>query len=255
MSEVLAGLLGRSFPEVRVVDETGSTNDDLKAAAREGAAEWSVLVARRQHAGRGRHGRRWESPEGNLFLSVILRPEAAWAGLLPLAGGLAVAEALATGTLVPELKWPNDVLLKGKKVAGILAEGLSSGGSLDAVILGVGVNLVAHPPDLDGIATSVFEENGAAPGLLETAARVLARLRIWYDSLRREGSAPVLDAFRKRSAPWWGESVEVVCGGERVVGRLRDLDARGGLVLERGDGSRVTLLSGEARALRPLSEC
>jgi BirA family biotin operon repressor/biotin-[acetyl-CoA-carboxylase] ligase len=253
VSERLGRLLGPDFPEPRVVLETGSTNDDLKEAAREGAPEWSVLLAGRQRAGRGREGRRWESPEGNLYLSLILRPEATWAPLISLAGGVAVAQAIATDTLLPRLKWPNDVLVGGRKVAGLLAEGLSSGGTLEAVILGIGVNLAARPEALGEAATSIRDETGASPDVIDVAAAVLGRLRFWYDSLGRDGPRPVLQAFKERSVPWWGQGVEVVCGGERVVGRLCDLDARGALILERENGSRTTLLSGEARALRPLS--
>jgi BirA family biotin operon repressor/biotin-[acetyl-CoA-carboxylase] ligase len=253
VSEALNLLLGRGFPDARVIDETGSTNDDLKESAKCGAPEWTVLLARRQSAGRGRHGRTWVSLEGNLHVSVVLRPEPPWAGLVPIAGALAVADLLEREGLEPRLKWPNDVLLGGRKVAGVLAEGLSSGGNLEAVILGVGVNLGADPgllPSRD--ATSVQSVLGRAPSVLEAAAAILTRLRIWYDSLRRDGPGPVLASFRARSVPWWGKGVEVVSGGERVVGRARDLDARGGLVLEREDGSFMTLLSGEARELGPI---
>jgi BirA family biotin operon repressor/biotin-[acetyl-CoA-carboxylase] ligase len=252
VSETLSRILGPGFAATWV-EETGSTNDDLKEAARSGAPPWTVLVASRQRQGRGREGRRWESPEGNLYLSVLLRPDAAWAGVLPLAAGVAVGEAAQELGVRPELKWPNDVMVSGRKIAGILVEGLSSGGSLEAAVVGVGMNLAACPESLEGAATSVRDEAGRTPDPLETAGRVLGRLRIWYDSLGRDGPRPVLEAFRARSVPWWGKGVEVFRRGERVAGTLRDLDPRGGLVLELEDGSRTTLLSGEARALRPLS--
>jgi len=247
-------LLGPGYPQAIVLEETGSTNEDLRERARAGAPAWTVLIARKQRAGRGRHGREWVSGEGDLCLSVLLRPDAAWAGLLPLAAALAVAEMLEGLSLRPRLKWPNDVLVGERKIAGILAEGLSAGGILEAVVIGIGLNLCLDPVAVPGDwpVTSVRHEIGHAPEVLEAAAAVLARLRICYDSLSLGGPAATLASFRARSLPWWGTRVEVVSGGERIVGRAHALDPRGGLILERDDGSFVTLLSGEARQLREI---
>jgi BirA family biotin operon repressor/biotin-[acetyl-CoA-carboxylase] ligase len=254
VSETLSRLLGPSFPEPIVLEETGSTNDDLKERARASSPEWTVVLARRQRSGRGRLGKPWASPEGNLFLSVLLRPEATHASLLPLTAGLAVSQALEGFSVIARLKWPNDVLVGERKIAGILAEGLSAGGNLDAVVLGIGVNLLLDPstlaPPLCDLVTSVEREAGRSPSVFEAAAAILLRLRVWYDSLRRAGPSSILDAFRACSVPWWGKQVEVVSGKERIVGVARDLDPGGGLVLEREDGSSMTLVSGEASLLR-----
>jgi BirA family biotin operon repressor/biotin-[acetyl-CoA-carboxylase] ligase len=247
----LSALLGPDYPEATIVDETGSTNEDLRERARRGAPPWTVRVARRQTAGRGRHGREWVSGEGDLCFSVLLRPDPAWAGLLPLAAGLGVADMLESLQLSPRLKWPNDVLVGERKIAGILAEGLSTGGNLEAVVLGIGLNLRLDPAKVGGaLVTSVLAETGSAPEVLEAAAAVLRHLRLCYDALSLGGAAATLASFRARSLPWWGTTVEVVSGGERIVGRAHGLDPQGALILERADGTLLTLLSGEARQLR-----
>jgi BirA family biotin operon repressor/biotin-[acetyl-CoA-carboxylase] ligase len=248
--------LGPLWPELRILAETGSTNDDLKALARAGAAEWTALLARRQTAGRGRLGREWVSLEGNLFLSVLVRPEVKFAPLLSILGGLAVAEALEGFQVAACLKWPNDVLSGEGKIAGILAEGLSTGERLEAVVIGFGVNLALEPECLPGglgiPATSVFRETGERPDALVAAEAVLTRFRLWYDALREKGEEAVLAAFRERSIHWWGKPVELTSGGERFTGLARDLDPRGALVLELEDGTRRAFLSGEA-SLRPMT--
>jgi BirA family biotin operon repressor/biotin-[acetyl-CoA-carboxylase] ligase len=148
--------------EVRVVAETGSTNADLLAVAREGAREGVMLVAEAQTAGRGRMGRRWTSPpRAGLTFSVLLRPygvPAALLGWIALLTGTAVAAALPTVAAVqPRLKWPNDVLVGGAKLGGILAERSGS-----AVVVGIGLNVTQHLAELPEGATSLRLETAAA---------------------------------------------------------------------------------------------
>jgi len=153
---------GSLWREVRVVAETGSTNADLLAVAREGAREGVVLVAEAQTAGRGRMGRRWTSPpRAGLTFSVLLRPygvPAALLGWVPLLTGTAVAAALPAVTAVQaRLKWPNDVLAGAAKLGGILAERSGS-----AVVVGIGLNVTQHPAELPEGATSLRLEAAAA---------------------------------------------------------------------------------------------
>ncbi len=161
---------GALWREVRVVPETGSTNADLLAEARSGAAEGLVLAAEAQTAGRGRMGRRWVSPPAaGLTFSVLLRPggvPASALGWVPLLAGVATASALrAVATVDARLKWPNDVIAGTGKLAGILAE--SRG---DAVVVGVGINVSQRPPDLPGsAATSLLIERSARPGQAQPA--------------------------------------------------------------------------------------
>jgi BirA family biotin operon repressor/biotin-[acetyl-CoA-carboxylase] ligase len=155
---------GSLWREVRVVGETGSTNADLLAVAREGAREGVVLVAEAQTAGRGRMGRRWTSPpRAGLTFSVLLRPygvPAALLGWITLLTGTAVAAALPTVAAVqPRLKWPNDVLAGGGKLGGILAERSGS-----AVVVGIGLNVTQHLAELPEGATSLRLETAAVQG-------------------------------------------------------------------------------------------
>jgi BirA family biotin operon repressor/biotin-[acetyl-CoA-carboxylase] ligase len=228
--------IGCSWPAPLEHHETlASTSDRLKELAREGAPAWTVVTADEQTAGRGRQGRAWASPRGGLYLSVLVRPASGWATLLPLAAGVAVAEALETYGLGVRLKWPNDVLLEGGKVAGILAEASSTASALDWVVLGIGVNLDA----------AALPEGVLRP----LAATVLVRLTVWYDALEKR-EASVVAAWRARSVPWWGQPVEVAAGERVLRGLARDVDERGALLLELESGAIVTVLAGEARALR-----
>jgi BirA family biotin operon repressor/biotin-[acetyl-CoA-carboxylase] ligase len=218
-------------------------------------APWSVVFADRQTAGRGRLGHVWESPAGNLFASVLLPPLAGdRITALPLAAGLAVAEALDGHGVAAQLKWPNDLLVGGRKLAGILAEGLAGAGGLEAVVLGVGVNVrldpATLPAELVSKATSLLAETGRAPDVVEVLASVLARLPAWYHALAHRGGAAVVAAWRARSLPWWGRAVEARSGNEVMRGIALDVDARGALLLGREDGSRVALFSGEVQELR-----
>ncbi|OFV87657.1 MAG: biotin--[acetyl-CoA-carboxylase] ligase, partial [Acidobacteria bacterium RBG_16_70_10] len=162
-----------------------STSDVVRERARAGAAEWTTVIADTQAAGRGRWGRTWASPPGGLYLSTLLRPPPEAVGLLPLVAGVAVAEALSEWGVSTELKWPNDVLARGRKLAGVLGEASSSASGVEWVALGIGVNVGAEddslPPAVRENATSLRAETGGSPGLEEIAAAVMVRLTVWYD--------------------------------------------------------------------------
>jgi BirA family transcriptional regulator, biotin operon repressor / biotin---[acetyl-CoA-carboxylase] ligase len=255
LDEVRAGLRarGRDWPApLEHHPSLPSTSDRLKELARAGAPEWSAVMADEQTGGRGRHGRAWASPPGGLYLSVLLRPDFDAVGLIPLAAGVAVVDVLRGLGAVADLKWPNDVLASGRKLAGILAEASSSAASLDWVVLGVGVNLATPPEALVEFresATSVQALTGAVPGPGEVAPTVLAALAAWYDALRRN-PADVRDAWRERAAPWWGRRVELRSGGRTVTGVAEDIDADGALVLVLDDGGRIAVRSGEVAVVR-----
>jgi BirA family biotin operon repressor/biotin-[acetyl-CoA-carboxylase] ligase len=231
-----------------------STSDRLKDLARAGVPEWTAVLADEQTGGRGREGRTWLSPPGGLYVSVLLRPRFAAVGLVPLAAGVAVAEAVAERGIAAELKWPNDVLVTGRKVAGILAEAASGPGGVAWVALGIGVNVSlpveAVPPELRPFVTSLAAEGAAGVDVVDVAAAVLAHLTVWYDALRSH-PASVVEAWRARSAPWWGRPVDVRTTDEFVRGRLRDVDETGALILDLEGGVRRRILSGEVVRLRP----
>jgi BirA family biotin operon repressor/biotin-[acetyl-CoA-carboxylase] ligase len=252
----LAARGGPRLPALEWHDELGSTSDRLKDLARAGAPAWTVVVGERQTGGRGREGRTWQSPKGGLYLSVLLRPESERVSLVPLAAGVAVAEAVLEFGVRAELKWPNDVLVSGRKLAGILAEASSSGSGVEWVALGIGVNVAveldALPEALRQSATSLAACGARDARPSAVAAAALARLSVWYDALRTE-PARVVAAWRAQAVPWWGELVEVrTAGGERR-GRLTAIDEEGALWLETPAGERIRLVSGEVSRVRAIA--
>jgi BirA family biotin operon repressor/biotin-[acetyl-CoA-carboxylase] ligase len=228
----------------------GSTNDRARELAREGAPEWSVVLADVQTGGRGRQGRRWASAPGGLYVSVVLRPTAPVAELLPLCAGCAVADALHGLGLVAELKWPNDVLLQGRKVAGLLAEASSSRSGIEWVVLGLGLNLAGQLPDeLAEVATTIERAGGPVLAPDAAAALVFDRLGVWYHALRTDPPS-VVAAWRERSVAWWGSEISVRMGEATVRGLARDVDPRGALLLDLADGRSLAVLAGDVIGVR-----
>jgi BirA family biotin operon repressor/biotin-[acetyl-CoA-carboxylase] ligase len=254
LAEALVSAGGPRLAAVEWHGSIGSTSDRLKQLARAGAHEWTLVMADRQSGGRGREGRSWQSPPGGLYLSLLLRPGPAAAALIPLAAGVAVAETVAGLGVASELKWPNDVLVSGRKLAGILAEASSGAGGVDWVALGIGVNVALEraslPPELRSAVTSLHDEGARSIDAGAVALALLGRLAVWYDALR-EAPSRVVAAWRERSAPWWGTTVEVRSGTELLHGRLLELDEAGALVIELADGARRCLVSGEVSRVRP----
>jgi BirA family biotin operon repressor/biotin-[acetyl-CoA-carboxylase] ligase len=246
---LLEARLGAWPGQIEHFDSVESTSDYLRARPR--APQWSVVLADAQTAGRGRHGRSWASPPGGLYLSVLLRPIllAERAVLLPLAVAVAACEAMEELGLRTEIKWPNDLVVRGRKLGGILVEASSDGARLDSAIVGVGINLEGAPPAGQDL-TSFRAETGESVGAVDAAAAVLARLTLWYAALARDDRGRVLSAWRERSASWWGSAVEVRSGETVLRGIARGVDHRGALLLDLPDGSTAALLSGDARELR-----
>jgi BirA family biotin operon repressor/biotin-[acetyl-CoA-carboxylase] ligase len=186
------------------VEETGSTNDDAMAAARNGTAEGTLVWARRQTTGRGRRGRAWVSPEGNLHLSIVLRPgvEPRRAGEIAFVAALAVADACAALAPAADVrcKWPNDVLAAGRKVGGLLIESVFGSAAVEWVVVGIGINLTVHPEDVEFPATHLALHAGRAltveEGLAAVAPAFAQRYRLW----RAEGFAPIRKAWLARAA-------------------------------------------------------
>ncbi|HWP35170.1 MAG TPA: biotin--[acetyl-CoA-carboxylase] ligase [Thermodesulfobacteriota bacterium] len=244
-----------------VYGTVGSTNDLARAAARAGAPEGLAVVADAQTAGRGRLGRRWHSPPGvNLYCSVLLRPRLP-ARLAPrfslLAGVATAAVALAEG-LVPRLKWPNDLLLEGRKAAGVLAElELGPAGAVEAVVLGIGLNLnlepAAWPAELAERATSFAAVLGRPVDRAAVARRLLEALEAWVDRYRRHGFGPVREAWERLAGLPTRLAVTVPGdGGEEVVeGVARGLADDGALLLETPAGVREVRAGEAAPASRP----
>lgn len=232
------GLSLPAFFRPIVLSSVGSTNEELKRFALAGAEEGTLVVAERQTAGRGRRGRNWQSPTGNLYASLLLRPDRAAAEALQLSFVAAVAVAEATAGLVPpgtpvRCKWPNDVLIDGRKVAGILLESAAGNdGRLEWLIIGVGINVTNHPPPGEAAYPATSFLAAGATGV--DATRVLAvlcdRFLAWCHCWLIEGFSPIREAWRQRAAGL-GEPITVNLEDETLFGTFLDLDADGALLL------------------------
>jgi BirA family transcriptional regulator, biotin operon repressor / biotin---[acetyl-CoA-carboxylase] ligase len=221
----------------------GSTNDEAKRLARIGAPNGTLIWAREQTAGRGRRGRRWTSPPGNFYLSLVLRPETppGRAAQLGFVAALGLGEALdqLTGTeLALRFKWPNDLLANGGKIAGILLESETApGGAVDFLVIGIGVNLASKPPAAEYPATSLVDE-GLAPISSRRLVEAFAwRFDQWLWRWRSEGFAPVRQAWLAR-ASGVGQAILVRLERTTFAGRFVDLDENGALLLEGAEGRR-----------------
>lgn len=223
------------------LDTVGSTSDEAARLADAGASEGTIVWAREQTGGRGRRGRRWASPVGNLYTSTILRPDCA----APRAAELGFVAALAVADMVPEgravrLKWPNDVLVDSGKVAGILLESaIGQTGEVQHVVAGIGVN-IGFAPRLPEMRYPGAALGGTVEAALESLAAAFARrLAGW----RREGFETVRALWLAKAGPLGGE-VDVRLGDELVRGRFSGLDREGALLLETPSGPR-RIVSGE----------
>ena len=240
---------------LRYFESTGSTNDEASAWASQGALDLSLVVADEQTAGRGRAGRKWFTPRATaLALSLILRPSAAerthparTTGL----GALALVDSLRTRGLAPQIKWPNDVLLNGRKVAGILVESVWSGETLEALILGMGVNVLADslPPaeELLFPATSLRHELGHDLDRTELLKETLSALIEWRAKLH----TPEFVKAWEEALAFRGQQVQLSVDQQLLTtGELLGLTADGSLRIRTADGETRQVQFGEIH-LRP----
>ena len=231
-------------------EELASTNDEALARARRGAPEGTLILADTQTAGRGRRGRRWESPAGNLYLSIILRPPEGVAGATAVgfAAALAVRAALVAGLPSDrrvELKWPNDVLIDGAKAAGLLIEAAE-----DALVLGVGINILQHPSGTPYPATSLQDAGGSSTRE-DVLSAFCAAFKACYDDYRRDGFAPIRAAWLAQ-ARGIGGPVSLQIDGARFDGIFRDIDTGGALVLDLGASGVKTITAGDVSFAPPV---
>ena len=225
--------------------EVESTSDVAFDSARHRDGDGLVVLAEFQRGGRGRQGRRWISPRGaNVLCSVVLIDKVASGGhdLLTIATGLAVAQGVESATdQACQLKWPNDVLLDGEKVAGVLVE-LRSSVHRRCVVLGVGINVNAAPPagQVDRPATSLAEHLGHPVERTEVIREVLRRLDWWVHRLSGADLGLLHDAWVSR-CNMLNDRIDVLCAAERYTGRVLDVSPMDGLILQCDDGQRVHL--------------
>lgn len=232
---------------VYAFNQTASTMEDAHALAAGGSPEGTLIYAQSQSQGRGRLGRVWASPQGGAYFSVILRPKQAATRIsqLSLVAGLAAAEGIRQlCRIYPSIRWPNDVLIDGKKVAGILVEAKSG-----AVVVGIGINVLACPAELPDTACSLAEALPNHPNPHQVVGALWRKLSYWYDIWSKEGFAPVRAALR----PWighFGQPVHIASGNDSFEGTAADLDENGRLVARLDSGVLRAFDMGEVTLLR-----
>jgi len=245
--------LGRT---VHSFDEVDSTNAVAFRLALEGAEHGELVVAERQTGGRGRRGRSWSSPGGlNLYASFILRPE-----LLPqrapeltLVAAVAVAESVRAAGAPADIKWPNDLVVGGRKICGILTELSADPDRVQFVVLGIGVNLNARredfPPDVAEVATSLLELTGRPVPRAPFTAGLCRRLEEWLDVHGAEGFRPVRERWRALAITL-GQEVLVKAERREIRGVAVDVDEDGALRVRTEDGTEERILAGDVEQVR-----
>ncbi len=232
-----------------------STNTEAARQAKRGAGEGLCVVAAQQTNGRGRHGRTWISEaDTGLYFSLLLRPqiEARFLPLVTFAGAVAVFETLRKFDLSPDIKWANDVHIRGKKICGILAETCETNSGL-AIVLGIGINLrqANFPAELKETATSIEAETGIAPEtekLLETLTEFLSfYCRLLYEA---DGAEKIRAEWTRRSSYASGKKVRVLLENRTIIGTTRGIEADGALRVETENGDVEIVRAGEVENLR-----
>ena len=236
--------------------KTDSTNRVAMELGFAGEPEGIVVMAEEQTAGRGRAGRSWHSEKGTgLYVSILLRPRLApaQAPLLTMLAGISAREAVRAVTdVTPELKWPNDLLLNGKKLGGILTEMHAEPSAVRFVVVGIGINANQEkfPSELASIATSLRKECGRITFRLELLVRLLSQFESDYAQFLSEGASFVVERFQKVSDFAKGRGVRVDTGVESYVGTTAGLSPEGLLLVKRENGQPTTVIAGDVTEVR-----
>ena len=233
------------------LDRVDSTNDEIRRLAEAGASPGLIVLAAQQTRGRGRYGRDWASPPGNLYASLLLRLDGplATSAQLSFVAGLALAEALelhAPPGVPIQLKWPNDILIRRAKTAGVLLEstGHSNGGRAPWIIVGTGVNIVSSPDNTPYPATSLVAEGFSAVTPRALLGGYLVALVRWLDRWRADGFAEMRRAWCARSFGL-GDQIRLRLDREELSGRFVDVTESGALLLELDTGGRREIAAGD----------
>ncbi|MBS0274499.1 MAG: biotin--[acetyl-CoA-carboxylase] ligase [Proteobacteria bacterium] len=229
--------------------EIDSTNEEARRLAGSGERGPVWLRADRQTAGRGRRGRVWESPTGNLAATLLIAPDKPASACAQLSFVTAIAAADTASGFAPnaeiKVKWPNDVLANGRKLAGILLESASGGdGALAFLAIGIGMNLANFPPDTEFPATSLAALGASAPSASAALAQLAAHFAKWYDAWMTGGFLPIQDAWLARAAGL-GSHIRARLTHEETSGVFEGIDNTGALILREAHGRMRTIAAGE----------
>ncbi|MBM3468272.1 MAG: biotin--[acetyl-CoA-carboxylase] ligase [Alphaproteobacteria bacterium] len=228
----------------------GSTNDEAKVLLAQGAGEGTVIRAERQTAGRGRRGGNWISEVGNLYCSIILTPECTLseANQLSFVMAIAVGEAVLPMLLIPHTltyKWPNDLLLEGKKVAGILIETESQGEQfVKSCVIGIGLNIHVVPEHSKYQVTALIDHVKSSIDKEALFVALLDNVKTYYEIWRQKGFQTIRKVWLER-AHGLGQKMQVVIGEKETHAEFMDLSPEGALVLKNDDGTSLKLMSAE----------
>jgi BirA family biotin operon repressor/biotin-[acetyl-CoA-carboxylase] ligase len=248
-----SSLFGKRIYHFFRTDSTNRVGMELGYA---GEPEGAVILAEEQTAGRGRAGRSWHSERAaGIYVTLLLRPKISpmQAPLLTMMAGLSAYAAIQAQTgLQLDLKWPNDLILNGKKLGGILTEMHADTSLVRFVIVGIGINVNQEkfPGELNGIATSLHAETGKNQSRLELLARLLREFESDYNRFLREGAASVTERFAKASSYAVGKKVRVTNGAESFSGVTAGLAPEGLLQVEREDGKTVMVIAGDVAEIK-----
>jgi len=256
LSEIKTGLKTRIIgKEIYIYPEISSTNTRAMEMASDNACEGTVIIAETQTEGKGRRGRKWISPKGNLYFSVILRPDIPLhkAPLSTLMGAVAVTSAIKKACQVnAAIKWPNDVLLSGKKVCGLLTEMSAEQDRIRHVVLGIGVDVNMDPEvlptDVRMTTVTLMSETGQKINRTALLQEILRELDHWYQVLLHDPE-DVLKAWEKLNMTT-GSRIAVSGAGEVTEGLAQGLDAEGRLIVKLDDGTSRTIAAGDVTILK-----
>jgi len=228
-----------------------TTMEAAKELAKKGTAEGTVVIADTQTAGRGRLSRAWLSPEGSLAMSLILKPSLDNLPQLVMIASLAVVRAIKkVAGLKTQIKWPNDVLIKGKKVCGILMENEIKGERVNFAIIGIGINVNFDPsafPEISDIATSLSHELGAEVSKVELTIALLSELEQLY--LEAQAGAPIYREWQE-NMEMLGTWVQVKTGETVEQGKAETVTQNGNLILRRADDSLAEIVAGDVTVIK-----
>jgi BirA family biotin operon repressor/biotin-[acetyl-CoA-carboxylase] ligase len=235
------------------LESCGSTNDEAARLARAGAKHGTVIIAERQTSGRGRDGRTWQSPLGGLYLSAIVRPPLPIVDVPPmtLAIGIGLCDALRFAGAACALKWPNDVLVGGRKLAGVLVEAQSQGNKLESVVIGIGINLDGELPDSvadTAITLADATQTGKPIDREAFLAHLLADVERWIERYVGVGLEAIIPAWQDRMAV--GLAARASVNGASIYGEVTGLDLDGALLLRDEAGVVHRVRSGDVEVLR-----
>ncbi len=228
-----------------------STNDEAARLARAGARHGTVVIAERQTGGRGRDGRVWQSPPGGLYLSAIVRPLLPMIDVPPmtLAIGIGMCDAVRFAGAPATLKWPNDLLVRGRKLAGVLVEAQSQGNKLESVVVGIGLNLDGElPAAIADTGITLSEASGVTVDREAFIGQLLADVERWIDRYVGVGLEAIIPAWQDRMAV--GLAARATVDGKAFVGEVMGLDVDGALLLRDEDGVTQRVRSGDVEVMR-----